>query len=259
MNAEFLFANYLNTTTLATVASGSTSVNNLLDRESSSQYQSSGYNDDTSGVTITVVFASSKNIDHILLQNCNFKGFIVYYNSNAANTFTPLGADTSTSQWTGNSDTSKFIRFATTSVDSISIVCTTTIAANEEKKLGELWVSGRRHIFDYNPAAKDYKPKIDRKEFIHSLANGGTVVYRIADKYRAKLKLKYVDSTERDSLRTLYDAKTDMVYIPFPTGTSWNSEVYQINWVGDFDFITPAANNWNQAGWSGSIDIREVP
>ena len=259
MNAEFLYANYFNTTTLCTVGSGSTSVKYMIDRDETTQYQSSGFNNDALGVTITVKYASAKNIDHIIIQNTNFKSFKVYYNSNAANTFTLIDGETSTSDWTQNSATNLFLRFATISVDSVSICGTTTMIANQEKKVGQFWTSARRHIMAYNPASKDYKPKDDQKSWIHEMANGGSVVYRLAEKWRAKIKMRYVSTTERALLKTLYDARVDMIYIPFPTGTSWENEIYAVNWVGDWTFVNPAANNWNEAGWTGDIDLREIP
>jgi hypothetical protein len=259
MNAEFLYSNYFNTTTLCTVGSGSTTVGRLIDKNEDLQYQSSGFNDDTLGVTITVKYASAKNIDHIIIQNTNFKSFKVYYNSNAANTFTLIDGETSASDWTQNSTTNLFLRFATISVDSISIAGTTTMIANQEKKVGELWTTARRHIMAYNPAAKDYRPKDDAKEWIHEMSNGGTVRYRISEKWQAKIKYNYVSDSERTSFKALYDANTDMIFLPFPTGTSWNNEIYAVNWVGNWDFVTPAANNWNEAGWKGSLDLREIP
>lgn len=259
MNFEFLYANYLDTTTMVKVNNGTSSVQYLFDRDSSKQFSSSGDNDDTTATVIDVEFASAKNIDHIVIQNCNFKDFTVYYNSNTANKFTLLNAETTTSDWTQNSDTSLYLYFSTISVNSISIVASATMVANQEKRCGQLWATRRYYRLVNNPSAREYKALDERKEYVHNMANGGYVTYVIGDKYRADFKIPYISTSERTSLRALYDEKTDFVIAPFPTGTSWTDDIYAVNWVGDFDFLQPAGNNWAASGWTGSIRVREIP
>ena len=139
MQMEFLYKNYFNTSTLATVGSGTDSVANMFDRDSDSQYATSGKNNDAVGATIGIVFPSSKNIDRIVLQNINLKSFKIYHSSNGANTFTlSTTAETNTTEWSTNSTTSLYLVFATTAVSSIWIEATATIVAAQEKKIGDL-------------------------------------------------------------------------------------------------------------------------
>ena len=81
---QFLNYNYINTTTLFVVDSGTASVSYLIDRNKKLTYSTSGYTSDTSSI-ISVEFSSSTIISHILIQNHNLKDFRLFYDSVTAN------------------------------------------------------------------------------------------------------------------------------------------------------------------------------
>jgi len=260
---EICKQNYLNTTTLVAVESGASTVDALFDRNSTSQYQSSGLNDDTSGMTMTVEFTSSRNINRIVLQNINLKAFTVYYNSNTANTFTLTStADTNTSAWAQNSDTSLYLAFSTQACTSIGIVATSTIDANEEKKIGQLWCLEKKMSFERNPDAKSYKPQRERKEYVHEMAGGGWSQYIIDEYFTADIKLKYRSLSETTQFLDVYDDRIPFVFIPFPTSSNWQAteyaQIYECIWQGDYDFLQPSANNFLDVGFSGTVKLRET-
>jgi hypothetical protein len=215
-------------------------------------------------VTITVEFASSRNINRIVLQNINLKAFRVYYNSNTANTFTLTStADTTTSIFSQNSDTSLFLSFATVACTSIGIVSTVTIDANEEKKIGELWCLENRLTLERNPDAKSYKAKLDRREFVHEMAGGGWAQYIVDEYYSADIRFKYRDVSETALFKSLYQDRSEFVFIPFPTNSGWDAseyeQIYECIWIKDFEFLQPSANNYQDVGFSGRISLRETP
>ena len=266
MQMEFLKTNFFNTTTMAAVPSNTSTVDNMFDRVRATQFQTSGQNDDTVGVTIGVTFASSKSVNRIVIQNTNLKSFKIYHSSNSANTISlTTTCGTNTSSWTSNSATSLYLIFPTTAMTSVFVVSTSTMAANEEKKIGELWISEVKLQLERNPEADGYKPILDDKEYIHELAGGGWTRYTVSGQdthFTGSINLKYQSNTQTTALKSLFDERAAMVFVPFPTGTSWNSfnyeHIYEVNWTGDFNF-KPAENNFTAVGFDGSVALKESP
>jgi hypothetical protein len=260
-NMEILTTNYLNTTTLVSVESGTDTVSRLFNRDTyNNYYESSGFNTNTAGVTIGVTFIPAQNISRIILQGINLKDFTIYYNSNSANTFTLLNAETTVSDWTGNSDTALYLKFATLSVDSVWIECTGTMAGEDEKQIAQLWINDKKFEFENNPDYKGYKPDIEIKEVSHEMSDGGTIKYAFGEAYDAKIKLEYQSETMHDNLYNIFRTRQSFVFVPFPTGTSWDGEkIYEVNWIGDFGFEQPAGNDWATLGYSGQFRVKGVP
>lgn len=257
MNMEFLQANFINTTTMMTATSGTGTFSYLIDRNLSNKWQTSGENSDTATSQLSIVFPTSKNINRIILQDTNFKSFSIYYNSTTSNKFTLQNALTTTSEWSQNSETSLYLMFATTSVDSIDIVGTTTMSANSEKEITELWITENYHTLTNNPSARNYDDEIDRKEYVHEMSNGGVSTYVVANNFKADIKLEFISESDRDELEDIHDVWEPIVFTPDPTGTSWNNRIYEVNWIGGFDFRY--ADNYKDNGYSGSIRLRETP
>ena len=80
--------------------------------------------------------------------------------------------------------------------------------------------------------------------------------YVINDYFSADISLKYRTENERDSLRTIFDIQNSIVFVPFPTSTVWNSEIFDVLWIGDFNLIQRAFNN-EGAGFNGTIKLKE--
>ena len=257
-NMEFHYANFVNTTTLITCGSGSTTFGNLFDRKSSTQWVTSGFNNDTTSTVLSVEFPSSKNITTIVLENINLKDVQVYYNSNTANKFSMTTATegTQTSFWDANSATYLYLDFATTSVDSIQVVASSTIDANEEKKIGELWILEKDLRLTYNPSSKQYMTNFKRKEYVHQMSDGGFATYILSDRFQADIKLNFVSESERDNLRDIHLNWKPYVFIPAPTGTSWDKQIFEVNWIGTFDFLV-YADNYRDNGYVGTIRLKE--
>ena len=259
MNMEFITGNLLNTTTMATVNNGTSSVDNLFDGNNTSYFTSVGDNNDATTTTIRIEFSTSKNIDRIALENINWKGFKIYYNSNTANTFSlDAGSPTSASTWTGNSTTSLYLCFSTVAASIITFEITTTMDAAEEKEVGEMWIGSLAHRFVDNPDASGYDPKLDRHEYRHEMSDGGISTFVIQDNFKATVKRKYVDTSEFTDLKSLYQSNDEFMFIPFPTVTAWDGQIYQVVWTGDFDFYQYTSNHKGN-GYSGKMTLEGVP
>ncbi len=262
-NMEFLRINSLDTTTQITVSTG-TNTSRFFDREYTNQFTSIGDNSDSTTTTIRIDFSSYQDVNRIVLENHNFKSFKIYYNSVSANLFSLTSAATGTAEWTQNSDTSLYLKLeADVSVNSLFIEVTATMAANEEKKIGQLWITKQIFALENNPNAKSYKAQLARTQFEHKMSDGGIANYFIADKYSANIKLNYVSTAEYTNLRNLHNTATSFVFVPFPTSTSWDSDfpngrIYECNWSKGFDF-EQYASNLTTNGFKGSIRLKETP
>jgi hypothetical protein len=259
-NMEFWTGNLLNTTTMVTPSAGGTSsVDNLFDSNVNTYFTSVGDNNDATETTIRIEFSSSKNIDRIALTDINWRGFNIYYNSNTANRLAlSAGSPTTTSIWSSNSTTSLLLKFTTITASIITIEITTTMAANEEKEISELWIGTLAHTFVYNPEAGDYDPKLDRQEYRHEMSDGGVSTFVVQDNFKATIKRKYVDTTEFTGLKTLYQSNDEFCFIPFPTVTSWDAQIYEVVWTGDFEFYQ-YTTNYKGNGYSGKMTLEGVP
>ena len=260
-NMEFLNSNFFDTTTLASCTTGSTTVSYLFDRDRTTQFQSSGDNDDATTTTFEVVFPSVKEIDRIVLQNINTKSFHLYYDAVTANRFSFTSAGTGTSAWSQNSATNLYLKLVSIkTISSLHIQMTATIDADEEKKVGELWITSELLTLEHNPNSSQYKPKFDRKEYTHNMSDGGVSHYIVDKSFICNMKLAYQSDSMTSVLLDIYEDADPFVFVPFPTGTSWEGRhIYEVNWVGDYDFLQPSKNDYSDYGWSGSLQLRETP
>jgi hypothetical protein len=129
--------------------------------------------------------------------------------------------------------------------------------ANSEKAVGYIYVGKSELEFPRIPNAASYTPVRDPKDVTHELSDGGTRRHLIQTKWSAKVKLSYVTESFRDDLKEIFEAGLPYTFIPFGTGTGWDGIIFEANWVGNFDFYK-YADNATQAGYNGSIDLKET-
>lgn len=254
---EILNKNYIQTTTSIAVASGTLTVDYLLKRDSTFQYVSSGFNDDTTICSITFTLDSTLPMSRMALLEHNFKKFNIYYNGSTANAFTLTDQNTTTSQWLTNSETSMFLRFDTISVYSITIDAYSTQSANAEKALGYFVASDLIVDFERVPSAKNYRPVIDPEEVVHKLSDGSARLQRIDETFNVSIKYDYISKTFRDQLKAVYDLRDDFIFVAFGTSSSWDEILYPVIWTGNFDFHN-YSDNAIDSGFSGSIKLTEI-
>ncbi len=245
---EFLTPNLLNTTTQLKVDSATNLSSYLFDRNLTLGYTSSGYNSTTSTV-ISIEFSSPTVISHVLLQNHNLRAFRLFYDSATANSLVPTV--------TTNSATSSYYSFSSVTVSSVQIQMDNTIAGSAEKSIGEFVVGERTVQFERNPSVEKWKPVVFRKQVMHEMPDGGTVLFNIKDKYQAKLSWKFITSSFRDQIFSVYTAADPIYFLPFPTTTAWDGAAYESAWVGNFDFMH--STNDKAQGFTGSILLKETP
>jgi hypothetical protein len=258
MNMELCSENELNTTTMITPDTGTATAAYLFDRTSTKQHASVGKAADGTTSSIIITFDATTSVDRIVLQNINWKGFSIYKNGTITAITLATGNLTTSSAFTGNSATTLMLHFSATNVTSLAFYITTTMAANEEKKCGQIWVMEKVMTFTDNPAASQYKVNRISKQVTHEMADGGIAFVNFATKFHADIELSFITDAFKTSLREAFDYQPN-VFIPFPTGTSFDGQIYEVNWIGDWNFDQPAKNYIGSDGWKGDIKLRETP
>lgn len=254
---EFLRKNFIDTTTSITVNSNTGTVANIMNRDLTFQYASSGLNDDTTISTFKISFEETQSVSRIALMGINVKGMNIFYDEVTANTFdlTTTG-DTTASQWVSNSETSMFLKFAAVDCTSVSFDFKTTMEADANKAIGYLLVSNKHMTFDRVPNAFNYQPSIDPKSIVHTLSDGGTRVQTLAEKRSVRVALNYITTSFRNNLKNIYDLHDEIVFCAFGTTTGWDEVLFPCSWVNGFEF-NRFSDNAAAAGFEGSILLKE--
>lgn len=256
-NMEICNSNRINTTTLITVDSNTSSVANLIDRNVDTNYITENYSGATS-TTLVVTFPTATAISRIALGNHNIKDFSIFYDGTITNTFVLDSAySTSTIDYTANSQTSHFWAFSTVTVSSVHIKMNEAMAV-AEKQIAELYIGDKLHRFTQNPSSEDYESQIVEKNFIHRMSDGGAVRYFLADKFSANIQIPFISSADRSSFNTIYKTREELQFFPFPSEDNWDGAMYEVNWVNGFDFLKLTSNIENN-GFTGVIQFMETP
>lgn len=256
---DFLKANYLNTTTQIAVSSNTSTASNLFTRDVYEQYYTDGFNNDLTTASITITFAETTTISRIALMDTNLKSYTIFYNGSTANTFalTTTGS-TIASSFTNNTDTNVYLRPNTISVSSITIDMKTTQTADQEKVLGLLVLSDLYYSMVQIPSANEYTPSLSPKQIIHKLSDGGTRIHNVRNKWSVKMGLDYISTSERNSLKDIWELQNEFVFCPFGTTTGWDGFLFEAIWEGPFEFYK-YSDNAASSGWSGNIKLSETP
>lgn len=257
---ELIKQNFINTTTQFVVNSNTSTVGNIFLRDTRFQYASDTFDDDNTTVSMTINFDVTTTVDRIAVVEHNLKAFTFFYNGATANTFSlDAGSDTTTSDFSANSETSIYLRFTPVDCTSLTLDMKSTIVANQNKTIGYMAYSQLRTNFGGRvPSANNYDTTIEPKQVVHKLSDGGIRIQTVDQKFRSRISLQYVTTSIRDELKSVYDEHLEMIYVPFGTSTAWDEVVFPCVWAGGFNFYR-YSDSASEAGFSGSIDLRETP
>lgn len=254
---EFLTQNYFDTTTqLSGYNSGTVTVSDLRDVRPTYQYQTENEADDSVTSSLVYTFDETQTVERISLQGINWREFNIYYDGVTAQAFTLLNSDTNSSQWTGNSATAFMLEVQTQACLSITFDAKKTIVADSEKAAGYIYMGRELSSFDRNPRSKNYKPNFTPKEVEHKMSDGGTRLHYIDEKFDCQIKMLYISTGLRDSLKALKDLRASFFVSIFPTATGWDELFKEVVWPGAFDFYR-LSDDAAGAGYSGTIRLKE--
>lgn len=255
---EFLSSNYINTTTVVAVDSGTLTVDNLFKRDKTFQYVSESFNNDLTTSSMTINFDSTQTVSRIGLLGMNAKEFNIFYDGLTANTFAITSTSaTTTSQWSTNSETSMYLKMTSVDCTSVTFDFKATQTANSEKAIGYIAIADTQIVFPRVPTSKNWKPKFNPKEVIHKLSDGGIRIHAIDEKFSTSIKFKYIEKSFRDNLKTVWDDKSSFLFTAFGTSTSWDEILFEVVWSGKFDFYEYTQDSKTE-NFSGSINLNEV-
>lgn len=257
---ELLEQNYINTSTQLAVNDNTATAGNVFLRDTRFQYYSDVLNDDNTTCTMTINFDSTTTVNRLAIVDHNLKAFTIFYNGSTASTISlDATQNTTTSDYSSNSDTSHYFKFATISCISITIDMKSTIVANNNKYIGYLLASSVKTDFDGRiPSAQQYNPVITPTNVIHRLSDGGIRIQNIDKKRKAKIGFDFITTATRDTLKEIYDQQLEVVFCPFGTSSGWDEFIFPCVWEGDFDFYR-YSDNASQAGFSGTLTLLETP
>jgi ankyrin repeat protein len=246
-NFEFCDKNLLNTTTMIGCSSGTGTFAYLFDRNVDIDFQTDGHTANTSTV-LTINLDAPTVISRVMLQGHNLKDYRVFYDGVTANSWAAV---------TGNSNTSTLLTPASTTVSSISIQMDNVIETGKERTIGELIVTDCRVTLDNNPDTGNFTPKFFGKKIRHEMPDGGTSLFVVANKYRAKMKLRFVSDSVTTQLLELYNDGDAFYFVPEGTTGAWAGEAREVVWVNDWEFLY--GDNAKSQGQNGGIEIEETP
>lgn len=250
-NMEFLQSNRLNTTTMIVASTGTGTFAYAFDRNTNLSYSTVGNTTNTS-TQISIQFIEPTVITHLVLQNHNLLQYRAFYNSLTANTFSPA------INVTANSQSSTYFSFTGITISSIQIQMDRAMVADVERRIGEVLICNRQFQFTVNPSHGDYKPRTSLTKVLHKMPDGGMTAFNIRNKYHTNIKLEYITTAYRDSLRTVFDNALPVHFLPFPTtGSTWDGMAPEVIWTNDFNFSH--AENSKTQGFSGDIELMETP
>jgi hypothetical protein len=254
---ELLYENLINTTTMISVNSNTTLVENLFNPDRRIQYFSDGFANDSTVSTIRINFSATTPVSRIAIMEHNIEAMTIFYNGVTANTFSLTGP-TTTSDFASLTSTDIYLQMsAAVNVTSVSFDIKRTITANSEKAIGHLVLSTQLLDFSQIPNASGYTPKLDPKQIVHTLSDGGTRLHVVRDKWSASIKLSQVNTTFRDQLRDVYEMYSPMIFVPFNTSSSWDAILFECVWTGPFTFYK-FSDNAATVGFSGDISLKET-
>lgn len=212
----------------------------------------------TTGETQIEISCASSLVNFVYLKNINWKWFSTAFNFGPNLSIT--SGPTTQGFWINNSDTNLVLKLAaTTTVSSIRFTMASCTSNDAIFTVGEIYIGNGVFDLPRNPAASNYTPQSSGMREEIKTADGGAATYQIQEKFKADLKLKYIDHSTQTDLHNLWQTSTAYEFIPFPTCTGWKGESYEVNWVGAFDFYENAYNDRTNPLYNGVIRLRETP
>jgi len=227
-----------------TITAVSGSLGSVIDRNRHSilNWSSSSY----AYTKIEATLGSQTLINTIAIQNHNFDTFDLIING------------ITKYSWSNNNDSSTIYSFDTITAATVTIVIQST-TSDADEFLGQLIACNEQYELPHNPNFSDYKPALTGVRESKKMADGGYVTYTIAEKFQADIGLKYVPPTVTSELKSIYSATSAWLFCPYPTSSGWDGDIWEVNWIGKFDFLKPARNERANPLYNGVIKLRETP
>lgn len=260
--------NYVNADNNFGAGSNLPNVPYIYDRDNSTQWQSVGFNSDSTGVAIYTNFyeksvAVSRTIDTVALINHNLKNYQVqYWNGSSLVTFINQTADTSQSlarnvSTYGNTPTA-LASFSPITTTTIQLVMNSTQTPNQEKALGELIVCNQQLNFSLDLLTLDVQ---FRQKVKDNLMGDGSLTRAVVpwtlnryEKYEAKASFEFIPDTTLTSFMAIKNQGLPVLW--YPESLSRPDEFWLVHLYNarTYKYMT----KYKGAGSILTLDIKEV-
>ena len=244
--------------TLQIIYNGTTgtadSLSSLIDRTPNHPFTTT-----IAAVPVIVIHASlsaEKVINNIMFQNMNFQRAQVNVNSGTVALLSTTEG-TGTSNWSGLSVTNLILNFASMTASVIDVYIYSVTSVNLE--IGQFIACETQFTLPRNPNYSDYKPVLTGMRLEKEMADGGTVIYSVSEKFKADIGLNWVPGSVTNEYYSMWSGQQAYTFTPFPTTTSWEGELYEINLVGEYDFKNMMQNSRTIPFYKGTIRLAETP
>ena len=207
-------------------------------------------------------FSTSAIINAIAFQNNNLRNWQVNINSTTITLDTDYiylndaGAQMVTASFTQWSDNNTILIFSSITCATIEVFIFSSTSG--DPYIGQMIPCELIYELPNNPNFSKYKP-ILKDKIEKTTIDGGSLTYRIKEKFSGKISLNYVPASVTSNLYSLYNTSTSYHFCPFPTGTSWDGDIWPVNWTGNYLFKENNVNNRRLPYYKGSLILKEIP
>ncbi len=245
---------------------GITETSKLIDHETKALFEfSSGSKSKFRAAQIHVSLSSAQTLSAIMLKNIrDISGELAIALNASGDALTVIGdvaGDGEWSNWTNGNLLAHFEEVVATEFN-IQFYIADESLASMDYALGEIMLMKRIYELPRNPNFSGYKPMLTGLRESKKMADGGVSTFQVKEKFSARIDLDYVPADVTSELRSLYETASSFVFCPFPTvgnGSDWDGDAWEVNWIGNFEFLQPAYNDRNTPLYRGSINLAEVP
>ena len=214
---------------------------------------------DLTTITYTGTFSNAKTFDRLFVGYHNFETFDIQYSDDNQSTWKDFSAAINETTNTANYNYYEFTEV--TGVTDIRVRATTTITANETKKLGQLRLMSQIGEVSANPF--NMENPYNERSFIHSKSDGGNVYVQFGRKMA--MTIDFDDATEADVtlFRTLKDRFAPFYVYPNGGLSTYTQEPFRTQDMFLVNYINPFSPRLRQgfligAGTEISLELNEV-
>ena len=244
------------------VSSGTATIDFIYDYKGSIQWQTQGSNDATQEI-IDIMFLNvdgnkmQRNIDRIVLINCNLKSFKLQSSNWNGSTWSAW-ADIAGTTFITNSDNNLVISITNAIYWRVRLVMNTTIVADDEKKIGQLIFTVVKYELPEPMSVYNIKNVIGSS--IYRLYDGKGVKIVRHDKYAANIEFRQISETVRNELKSISEQHKSFLWIPEPYDENGDDykleEFYLVHWIKPYEekYFTVVKG----AGYNLRIQVEEV-
>jgi hypothetical protein len=232
-----------------TVSSGSTVIANIFDRDSESQWESSGEDDDANAIEIIVEFPEARDIDTAMVINHNLSDITIQYWTGAA-----------WASWSNElSVVDDFTKLTGTkrSTTKMRLTASATQTADEEKAIGELIYCSL--ALDFGRDFKSYEVGAREKVSLNTLGDG--TIHQVmtlfstnrTQKYECRFQIQYLSVDNLEIYQSLKEVGDPLIWQP--ESVSRPDQVFLVYIQGP---VRWAYSEFKGAGVTLNGDLREV-